>query len=164
MTCARSVFIYACLLKFVFPFLPASCPAGACTVYCVEHTRRKETILISCPLWAYFLVFQEVGEQRNTNEGSNSMLYVPCIILQCVDEPTRCNTSYELSLFSIILLYMFRTITSPSSGASSHKLYNALQASLAVAWMYIHATARLSCTNIPMRYTVYEMMLLMMDW
>ena len=41
---------------------------------------------------------------------------------------------------------MFRTITSPSSGASSHKPYNALvcscyQASLAVAWMYIHATA-----------------------
>ena len=26
------------------------------------------------------------------------------------------------------------------------------------------ATARLACTNIPMRYTVYEMMLLMMDW
>ena len=22
-------------------------------------------------------------------------LYVPCIILQCVDKPTRCNTSYE---------------------------------------------------------------------
>ena len=36
-------------------------------------------------------------------------------------------------------LYMFRAITSPSSGASSHKLYNALvcscyQASLTVAW------------------------------
>ena len=46
--------------------------------------------------------------------------------LQCVDKPTRCNTSYELSLFSIIWLYMFGTITSPSSGASSHKLYNAL--------------------------------------
>ena len=30
--------------------------------------------------------------------------------------------------------------------------------------MYIHPTARLACTNIPMRYTVYEMMLLMMDW
>ena len=42
---------------------------------------------------------------------------------------------------------MFRTVTSPPSGASSHKLYNALvcscyQASLAVAWMYIQATAR----------------------
>ena len=32
------------------------------------------------------------------------------------------------------------------------------------AWVYIHATARLVCTNIPMRYTVYEMMMLMMDW
>ena len=91
---------------------------------------------------------------------------------------------------------MFRTITSPSLGALSHKLYNALvcssctstqqldspasgasshelynvlvcscyQASLAVAGMYIQATARLACTNIPMRYTVYEMTLLMMDW
>ena len=51
-------------------------------------------------------------------------LYVPYIILKCVDKPTRCSTSYEWSLFSIIWLYMFRTITSPSSGASSHKLYN----------------------------------------
>ena len=25
----------------------------------------------------------------------NLTLYVPCIILQCVDKPTRCNTSYE---------------------------------------------------------------------
>ena len=32
-----------------------------------------------------------------------------------VDKPTRCNTSYEWSLFSINWLYMFRTITSPSS-------------------------------------------------
>ena len=36
--------------------------------------------------------------------------------------------------------------------------------SLAVAWMYIHTTARLACTNIPLRYTVYEMMFQMMDW
>ena len=27
-----------------------------------------------------------------------------------------------------------------------------------------YVRARLACTNIPMRYTVYEMMLLMMDW
>ena len=64
-------------------------------------------------------------------------------MFQCVDKPTRCNTSYEWSLLSINWLYMFRTITSPSSGASSHKLYNALvcscyQASLAVACMYIY--------------------------
>ena len=52
--------------------------------------------------------------------------YVQCIILQSIDKPTRCNTSYEWSLFSIIWLYMFRTTTSPSSGASSHKLCNAL--------------------------------------
>ena len=40
-----------------------------------------------------------------------------------------------------------------------------VQASLAVAWMYI--TQQLDSpdsTNIPMRYTVYEMMLMMMDW
>ena len=41
---------------------------------------------------------------------------------------------------------MFRTITSPSSGASSHELYNALQVSLAVAWMY--ATVRLACNAL----------------
>ena len=72
----------------------------------------------------------------------NLTLSVPCIILQCVNKPTRCNTSYEWSLFFIIWLYMFRTITSPSSGASSHKPYNALvcscyQACLAVAWIYV---------------------------
>jgi hypothetical protein len=38
-----------------------------------------------------------------------------------------------------------------------------IQENLAVVWMYIHTTARLlTCTNIPIRYTVYEMMLLMM--
>ena len=66
------------------------------------------------------------------------------IILQCVDKTTRCSTSYEWSLLSTIWLCMFRTITSPSSGASSHKLYDALQASLTVAWIYIHAKARLA--------------------
>ena len=76
------------------------------------------------------------------------LMRATCFTL-CVDKPTRCNTSYEWPLLSINWLYMFRTITSPSSGASSHKLYNALvyscyQASLAVAWMYIRATARLT--------------------
>ena len=33
----------------------------------------------------------------------------------CVHKPTRCNTSYEWSVLFIIWLYMFRTITSPSS-------------------------------------------------
>ena len=51
-------------------------------------------------------------------------LYVPSIMFQCVDKPTRCNTSYEWSLLTINWLYMFRTITSPSPGASSHELYN----------------------------------------
>ena len=65
-------------------------------------------------------------------------------MFQCVDKPTICNTFYEWSLLSINWLYIFRTITSPSSGASSHKLYKALQASVAVAWMYIHAIATLA--------------------
>ena len=53
-------------------------------------------------------------------------VYVPCVMFQCVDKPKRRNTSYEWSLLSINWLYMFRTITSPLSGASSHKLYNTL--------------------------------------
>ena len=57
----------------------------------------------------------------------------------CLGKSTNCNTSYEWSLLFINWLYLFGTITSPSSGASSRKLYNALvcscsQASLAVAW------------------------------
>ena len=60
---------------------------------------------------------------------------------------------------------MFRNITNPSSGASSLKLYHAVgtfvQASLAVAFKQLDSP---DGTNIPMRYTVYGMMLLMMDW
>ena len=74
---------------------------------------------------------------------------------ECVDKPTRCKTSYEWSLFSIIWLYMFRTITSPLSGASSHKLYNALvrscyQTSLAAATQQLDSS---DSTKVPMRYT-----------
>ena len=29
------------------------------------------------------------------NKSLYLTLYVPCIIFQCVDKPTRCNTSYE---------------------------------------------------------------------
>ena len=71
-------------------------------------------------------------------------------MFQRTDKPTICNTSYERSLLFINWLYMFRTITSPSSGASSHKLAQQLDSP--------------DSTNIPMRYTVYEMVLLMMDW
>ena len=56
----------------------------------------------------------------------NLTLYVSYIAFQCVDKPTRCSTSYEWSLLFIIWLYMFRTITSPSSRSSSRELYNAL--------------------------------------
>ena len=57
-------------------------------------------------------------------------------MFQCVDKPTRCNTSYEL--------------------------YCSLNG--CCVDVYIHVIARLACTNVPMRYTVYEIMLLMMDW
>ena len=63
---------------------------------------------------------------RPSLQGADLTLYISCIIFQCVGKPTRCNTSYEWSLLFIIWLYMFRTITSPSSGASSHRLYNEL--------------------------------------
>ena len=110
------------------------------------------------------------------NIDFNLTLYVPCIILQCVDKQTRFTNYYKLYLFFIVWLYMFRTITSPLSGASSSKLYNTsvcscYQESVAVAWIYItqqldspapflhpqnshthlhnsyiHTTARLACT------------------
>ena len=74
--------------------------------------------------------------QARHSQTFNLTLSVPWIILRCVDKATRYNTSYEWSLFATIWLYMFRTVTSSSSGASSHKVYNALvhscyQASLA---------------------------------
>ena len=68
---------------------------------------------------------------------------VPYIMFQCVDKPTRCNTSYEWSLLSINWLYMFRTITSPSSGASSHKLYNALICPCRRVWLLCGCTGML---------------------
>jgi hypothetical protein len=90
--------------------------------------------------------------------AKNLTLYVPCIMFQCVDKPTRCNTSYERSLLSIIWFYMFRTITSPSSGASSHKLYNAVQscyqASLAVALQQLDSPDS-TIVPIVLRDTVY---------
>ena len=57
---------------------------------------------------------------------SDLTLYVPWIMFRCVDKPTRCSASYERTLLSTDWPYMFWTITSPSSGASSHKLFNAL--------------------------------------
>ena len=51
-------------------------------------------------------------------------LYAPCIILQCVDKPTRCTNSYKCSLFFIVWFYMLRAIARQSSGATSSKLYH----------------------------------------
>ena len=31
--------------------------------------------------------------------GNNLTLYVPCVILQCVDEPKRCTIPYKLFMF-----------------------------------------------------------------
>ena len=59
----------------------------------------------------------------------------------CVDKPTRHTNSYKCSIFCIVWLYMFRTITCSSSRAPSSKLYHAfgtfVQASLAAAWYSI---------------------------
>ena len=58
------------------------------------------------------------------------------IATKCVDtcKPTRCTNCYKWSFFFIVWLYMFRTITCPSPGAPSSKLYHAfgtfVQASL----------------------------------
>ena len=49
------------------------------------------------------------------------------------------------------------------ANASKNWLYYQLRRQ-AVACIYIHATPRLACTNLPIRYTVYGMMLLTMDW
>ena len=38
-------------------------------------------------------ILQNVIEWKNNS--LNLMLYVPCIMFQCVDKPTTCNTSYE---------------------------------------------------------------------
>ena len=64
-------------------------------------------------------------------------------MFRCVDKTTRYNTSYEWTLLSINWLYMFRAITSPSSGASTHKLYNALVCSFihkkcCISLVYLH--------------------------
>ena len=88
-----------------------------------ECNRGKEFIWLEVSTMEYFGNSNELSDFIKTD---NLTLYVPCIILQSVDKPTRCNTSYEWSLFCIIWLYLFWTITSPSSGASFHKLYNAL--------------------------------------
>jgi len=53
-TCTRSVFIYACLLQFVSPFLPASCPTGGCTVLNTPGGRRLYWFLAHCGLISLF--------------------------------------------------------------------------------------------------------------
>ena len=73
--------------------------------------RQKEYGLIKVP-------------KSTTNLSNTNMPQY--IIIGCLDKPTRCNTSYAWSLLSINWIYIFRTITSPSSGASSHELYKAL--------------------------------------
>ena len=69
---------------------------------------------------------------------------------------------------------MFRTVISSSTGASFNNLYSAIgtlvPVRLAAVRMqainpsYTHAAVRRTGTNIPIRHTVYEMMLLIMDW
>ena len=67
-----------------------------------------------------------------------------------VHHTAMCKLTKEMQHFlRMILIFHYLALHvsdyhQSSSGAASHKLYNALQASLAVAWMYIHATARLA--------------------
>ena len=67
------------------------------------------------------------------------ILYVPCIILQCVDIPARCTNSYKKIFIFHYLLNFFGRPTRPSSGEPSSKLYHAfgtfLQANLAATWL-----------------------------
>ena len=129
-------------------FLPA---AGIATPFVINYAGLN-VMASPCTLTCNLYNIEDNTEISAHFQGRvyvNLLLYVPWNMFQCVDKPTRCNTSYEWSLLSIIWLYMFRTITSPPSGDSSHKLYDALvcscyQASLAVVRMYIHATARLA--------------------
>ena len=80
-----------------------------------EHFINEES-------WRYRMKSRQGVHHCQTARFENEINTFP----RCVDKPTRCNTSYEWSSLSIIWIYMSRTITSPSSVASSHKLYNAL--------------------------------------
>ena len=133
-----------------WPWQGLTCRHGHSCLQNVINNSAKQLSLQCCDPGRHCSVF--LTQQRNMT-AEFLTLYVPCIMFQCVDKPTRCNTSYEWSLLFIIWLYMFRIITSSSSGASSHELYNVLvcscyQASLAVAWIYIPATARLACNAL----------------
>ena len=86
-------------------------------------------------------------------------LYVPCIKLQCVDKPTRCNTSYDDLYFPLLGSTCFGL--SPVHH-QEHHLINCITHWYASC--YQASLARIACTNVPTRYTVYEMLLLMMDW
>ena len=110
--------------------------------YCANsphtHTHTHTQVFGAAPRGCRLSELQQTALTLYFDSNFSLTLYIPFIVFQCVNKPTRCNISYEWSLLSINWLYMFRTITSPSSGASSHKLCNALvcscyQASLAAS-------------------------------
>ena len=63
-------------------------------------------------IWSYVV---HRCRKTSKNVTASLKLHLKVFYSQCVDKPTRCNTSYEWSLLSINWLYMFRTITSPPS-------------------------------------------------
>ena len=44
---------------------------------------------------AKYILLNELAVTNDKNTLNNLTLYVPCIMFQCVDKPTRYNTSYE---------------------------------------------------------------------
>ena len=109
---------------------------------CILAHNRKLRTGKNCLLRIFTAV--ETFSQNNTvlhiKLRRNTRKLAAFVDPQYVDESTRCANIYKWSLFFTVWLYMFRTITCPSSVAPSSKLSHAfgtfVQASLAVTWLY----------------------------
>ena len=56
----------------------------------------------------------------------NLTLYVPCIVLQCVDKQRDAQILVNSLYFFVKWVYGFQTIISPSPGATFNKLYSSI--------------------------------------
>ena len=72
--------------------------------YCVHRQHRKESQLLlstaakgcyNAPLCTIYVHCSSCYIVSTSLNKVYLTLYVPCIIFQCVDNPTKCNTSYE---------------------------------------------------------------------
>ena len=68
---------------------------------CVPDGVLPEPIVHKFSRWGLTLRFTFYATSETSNYLFYLTLYVPCIMLQCVLNPTRCNTSYKWSLLSI---------------------------------------------------------------